>query len=417
MDDRPEDWLPQEVARALLEHGHSEVARRHAADGDWHCALALALAEQADAQAALTILRPFSEHGHWAAVDMAADLLPADEAIALVKQHLNAGGPYAARRLATLVARHGRIEEMIALLTPYAGQFVFAQALVTLTAGTGHDDLVAGLLRDRMAAERHEPGSWPYQPPETAVLLAMVLERQGRVDDAVALLRGGDHQDQLTRLLLRHGREAEVRAMDGWSAACHLARWLERQGRIDEAVAVLEPLTGDWNVAAELAMLLARRNRPDAAFSVLLPITAQPHAEWVVDLLCDLLCRHGRPDEALTVLDEFAARAGGLDTGLRFRRSRVLAESGRVEEAMADMHDDPSEVARLLVEAGRLEEAVALLRSRPGSDPVRLATVLIEQGHVDEAVESFRVEAAAKRAAKAADEQAFWRRFSSPRDD
>jgi thioredoxin-like negative regulator of GroEL len=428
------------VALALVDHGRLQGVRLLAAGGDWHCArvLARALVTRGETDAALAVVRPFADHGHWEAVECLAGILDrcdrTDEAIGLVRRHLAAGGPYGTTRLAALLARQGRTDEVIELLRPHLADPVYAQALIVLTAGTGHDDQVATLLRDRIRAEQHQARRWPYLPSNTETLLAVVLERQNRVDDAVALLRArlrdgdasADHVDQLAEILAGHAREAELRLLaaetDGERVACRLAVWLEKQDRVDEAVTTLWPLANSDSpdATAVLAGLLARHDRADEAVEVLRAgLTTTPDVECLLALLCDLLISLGRPDEAVAAIEDVAAHHGGMWLELRVERCRVLARCGRIEEAITAVRNDPDspyltrELADLLVEAGRPQEAIAVLR-RGQQDPwntTRLAELLIQQGQVTDAIEPFRAKAAARQKSKAKEDAAFWHQF------
>jgi tetratricopeptide (TPR) repeat protein len=440
----PDGWLPLEVASALVEYGHVGDVRLLADQGDWNCAhtLVQVLLVQGQVNAALDILRPFADSGLWQAVERLAGILDAhdrtDEAITLVRLHAPTGGRFTGTRLAALLARQGRTDEVVALLGPYVGDSYYAEALVSLTAGTGHDDEVASLLQVQIGAKQQHVNPWQREPWNAEALLAKVLERQGRVDDAVALLQAhlhrgealfDNHIEQLAEILVRHGREAQLRALlpeaGGEHAAFRLAAWLEEQARVDDAVEALQPFTtsGSPNAAAVLAEMLTRHGRVDEAINMLRPVPKAMGGdpEWVIHMLCSLLVEQGRADEALATIDDLAAHHGGMWIELHLERTDVLARCGRIEQAIAELRDHPvagawyvtTRLADLLVDAGRPEEAIAVLRAgdRTVMSTTNLAKLLIRRGRVKEAVELFHAETAAKEAAKIEEDAAFWGRF------
>lgn len=113
-------------------------------------------------------------------------------------------------------------------------------------------------------------------------LLATSRDRQGRIDDAIALLRTRDktslnNRDQLADLLARRDRIEELRAYAATEpfgiVARRLAELLEERGDVEGAIAVYRQ-AGDTafcpgNVAADLAQLLARHGRGDEAVEVM----------------------------------------------------------------------------------------------------------------------------------------------------
>ncbi|HTJ37777.1 MAG TPA: hypothetical protein VL738_31475 [Dactylosporangium sp.] len=166
----------------------------------------------------------------------------------------------------------------------------------------------------------------------------------------------------------------------------------------------------------------ASNRRPRKAIEVLRPAaqaTADP--ECIVDMLCNLLVDQGRADEALAVIEDLTARRRDARIDIARERSQVLARSGQVEQAIAQLRgfadsgadDVTTMLADLLVDAARADEAVAVLRAGEQTTMIRthLAKVLIRQGRVREAVELFHAEAAKKRAAQLEADAAFWRRF------
>lgn len=374
--------FPAEVAAALIEHGHGEEVRRHADAGDWSCArvLAEALVARGEPDAAIEVLRPFADAGRWAAVDALASVLDArdrtEEALALVRRHAAAGGRHTGPRLAELLARLGRTGEIVAMLGPYANDPYYARALVRLTAGGGHDDELVALLRAQL-------GATGWVPPHAESLLATVLERQGRVDEAVALL-GADDVGQLAGILARHGREVQLRDLvaggGGPPAAVQLAGWLEERGRAADAVEVL------------------RRFEADA---------------WE---LADLLARHGRTDEALAAVGTMT----GHDVDLHLLRNEMLVRCGRSGQAIAELRERPdtrtwhvaARLADLLAGAGRPQEAAAVLDAvdRTGLTTTELAILLIRQGRAAQAADLFPPGEPADPVKDDLD-AAFWRRF------
>ncbi|MFB7275177.1 hypothetical protein [Streptomyces sp. NPDC056244] len=152
-------------------------------------------------------------------------------------------------------------------------------------------------------------------------LLATVRERQGPVDETVALLHtsratvvNGRHQ--LADLQVRQDRLPELREYIARAgdedAVRHLAKSLEERGNIEGAVEVMRPFAvgGSPSVAVRLAKLLTRHGRADEAVEVLLPVPARiGDPEWVVRTL---LADQGRAEEAMAFIDDLAAQADGM---------------------------------------------------------------------------------------------------------
>ncbi|MGA5821506.1 tetratricopeptide repeat protein [Kitasatospora sp. NPDC094028] len=286
-----------------------------------------------------------------------------------------------------LLARHGRAEEAFTLLLPHIDDRSLAQALVDIAADVDRDDEAAELLDARIPAEHRCDGPWCCRglDPDTAIgLLATIRERQGRVDEAVALLlrrriTSVNGRDQLADLLARQGRIGELRAYaateDLGDAAQRLAELLEERGDVEGAIAVYQQAAGpaaqDPNAAFELAQLLARHGRGDAAIDVMrAQADARPGEDWILHTLADLCLDHGRPQDGLAHLDGLRARRGSEEEWDLFRiRLPLIAADDGVDEAVEQARAHPegatafaaSDVARLLAGAGRTEEAVAVL--------------------------------------------------------
>ncbi|GAB3846092.1 tetratricopeptide repeat protein [Dactylosporangium cerinum] len=413
------------MVAVLIEHGHHDEVRRLADAGDFACAQGLAGVQLAHGrwEAAAEALRPLADAGRWAAVDALAGILDAhdrtDEALTLVRRHATAGGPHTGPLLAELLARQGRTDEIVAMLLPCIADRSYAEPLVRLT--TGHDDELARLLRDQLGTV------CPLLRP--AELLATVLERQEKVDEAVAVLR--DHLvavndvAPLADILARHEREAQLRDLvagaGGEVAALRLATWLEERGRVDDAVEVTRPYIAAPDAAVFLARLLTRHGRIGEAIDVLRPVPATmgEHAGCVVGELCDLLVERGRTDEALAFVDDLGAR-DGMGADLHLERAAVLVRAGRIESAIAWLRDRPdvrtwrvaSCLADLLIDAGRPDDAGAVLDAVDRTDlwVDDLATLLIRRGKAAEALALFQ-EQGEDTAVKAELDAAFWSRF------
>ncbi|MFC5746938.1 tetratricopeptide repeat protein [Actinomadura rugatobispora] len=402
-------WVPPELVSLLIEHGHVDEVRVQAQGGDWYCARGWAqvLIERDQQDAALAVLAPFVDAGWSKAARSVADLLDGwgrgDEAIALLRPH--AGDRLALPDLAKLLSRHDRTAEAFDLLYPHTKDWFLAQALVDVTAGTDRDEEVAHLLEAYVAdVHRFEAEPWNAEPSNAVDLLATVRERQGRIDEAIALLHTRhvgvvNNRDQLADLLVRHGRHDELReyvAGEGGEAAAYcLAELLEERGDVEGAVEVLRPLAdGSPNAAFALAELLARHGRADEAIEVLRPVPRSMGGdpEWVVRKLGTLLADEGRLDEALAFIDAFDGRSWEL----AYERAWLLSYCGRTDEAVTELRAHPEAatwygawlISGLLADAGRLDEAIEVLRtgSDAGTNATALAELLIRQGHVKDAM-------------------------------
>ncbi|WP_327733061.1 hypothetical protein OG749_03545 [Streptomyces nojiriensis] len=395
-------WIPPTVAALLHEYGHHDVLRQAASHGDWFCArwLAEAAAESGPdgRTAALVLLQPFAATGWWPAVDTVAGLLAEwerhDEAIMLLRPLADTGHRYALRDLARLLARQDHFDQVVALLGPRAADLLLAEELVELAAGHGRDAEIAAVLPDIGTGPTDPFESWGSDAVDTVPLHARFLELQGRIDEAIHLLGRhvcvdgvvyADHAEQLARLLGRHGREAELRAFpaDGGEeyAVAALAQLLEEQDRISEAVALLSQSAGTGN--------------PRAAFG-----------------LAELLARHGHHDEAVDVLRTAAETAGGDCDWIIHLLCRILVDAGRADDALTHIGDyftrhggNHQEQALMRAEvmklSGRAVDAEAepaefassdeeLLRSGTVDGAIALAERLVRRGQPHRAVVHLR---------------------------
>ncbi|MFD7445381.1 tetratricopeptide repeat protein [Streptomyces sp. NPDC059909] len=411
-------WIPPDLVSWLLEHGHHDEVQLQARGGDWSCAQAWApfLAEQDRRNEALEVLSPYAETGWWKAARSVAELLETwgrtDEAIGLVRPYAEREERPALKYCALLLARHGRADEAYSLLRPHIEDWLLADALVEVTAGSGRDEEVATLLAVRIEAGRPcggpPCGSRTPEPWNAVGLLATIRERQGRIDEAIALLRTRDvtsvnGRDQLAELLARHDRIGELReyaAIEvlGDAARC-LAESLEERGDLAGAIEVYRPRVADGSphAAVELAQLLARHGRGREAIEVLssLPCSSGGWEDWVVDALCTLYIDRDRAEDGLAYLDHLSAQSSPVELEFVLRlRTRLLVSCGRTEQAIEearthlDAHTWPAaqNLARLLADAGRPEEAVAVLDPAIAANRRVLAAQLMELGRVKDAV-------------------------------
>ncbi|MFJ5725192.1 tetratricopeptide repeat protein [Streptomyces sp. NPDC093149] len=409
--------IPPELVSRLLERGHVDVVELQAGRGEWFCALAWArlLGEQGRQGDALEVLAPYLVTGWWTAVVAAAELLEGwervDEAIEITRVRMEAGHPMALEFYTRLLARHGRSEEAFTLLRPHIGELSLAVALVDVAAAADGDGEAAALLAAR-AEHRCSDFPWCCRGLDrgTAIgLLATIHERQGRIDEAIVLLRTRDAisvngQDQLADLLARHGRTGELRACAATEelgyAGQRLAELLEERGDAEGAIAVYRQ-TGDSSLrrvsmTVQLAWLLARHGRGNEAIDVMrVQADARKGDDWVLHALSDLCLDQGRPEVGLAHLDALAAARGGEEEwDLYWIRLPLIAARDGVDEAIAQARSHPEgatsyaapHIAELLAGAGRTEEAVTVLEQHASANSHDLAGYLIDLGRVEDAL-------------------------------
>ncbi len=401
----------------MLERGHVDVVELHAGRGEWFCALAWAwlLGEQGRQAEALEVLAPYLATGWWTAVVAAAELLEGwgrvDAAIEIIRVRMEAGHPLALESYTRLLARHGRAKEAFTLLRPHVGEPSLLVVLVDVAAAAGRDEEAAALLEAR-ADHRCSDLPWCCRglDRDTAIgLLARIRERQGRTDEAIALLRTGstmllNNREQLAGLLARHGRLDELRAAaatdDSRYAVQALARLLEERGDVEGAIAAYRqangPVTRDPNSAFELAQLLVRHGRGNEAIDVM-RVQADAHNgdDWTLHTLSDLCLDRGRPGDGLAHLDALdAARGGEEDWDLYWIRLPLIAARDGVDEAITQVRSHPDgatsyaapHIAELLAGAGRTEEAIAVLEQHAHANSHDLAGYLIDVDRVEDAL-------------------------------
>ncbi|TXS47747.1 tetratricopeptide repeat protein [Streptomyces sp. t39] len=412
--------IPPELVTRLLDRGRADVVAQHAGRGEWFCAQAWArsLGERGRQEEASEVLAPYLATGWWTAVEAAAELLEdwgrAEEAIEITRVRMTAGHPMALESYARLLARHGRAGEAFTLLLPHVRERALAVALVDVAGAARRDEEAAALLTART---EHRCSDFPWccrgLDRDTAVgLLATIRERQGRTDEAIALLSPGGptlgNREQLAALLARHGRLDELRAMaaadDTRCAVRQLARYLEEQGDVEGAIAAHRraggPVPRDPDAAFELARLLARHGRGNEAIDVMgVQADSRKEDDWILHVLSQLYLAEGRPADGLAHLDALAAARRGEEEWELYRiRLPLIAARDGVDEAIARARSHPGggtssaapHIADLLAGAGRTEEAVAVLAEHASANSHDLAGYLIDLGRVEEALAVLR---------------------------
>lgn len=411
--------IPSHLVSRLLELGHAAAVGYWAGRGEWFCASEWArlLGEQGSQDEALEMLAPYLATDRWTATTTTAELLESwgrtDEAIALTRSRVELGHPQALEFYTGLLARHGRSDEAFTLLRPHIDDSSLASALVDVAAGARRDEEAAALLAARIPDEHRCDTPWCCRglDPDTAIrLLAVIRERQGRVDEAIALLRtrratSVSGRDQLADLLARHDRTAELRAYAATDAlGCatrRLSELLEERGDVEGAIAVYRQFADSsayrGSVTVDLAQLLARHGRGGEAIEVMRALAgrAGQGVDWILHVLCTLCTEEGRPEEGLAHLDALLERPGEEEWDLFWIRLPLLTACGRVDEAVERARAHPEggtwyaapHIAELLAGAGRTEEAIAALRPHTPANSHEPAGYLIDLGRVEEAVE------------------------------
>ncbi|MBQ1014064.1 NACHT domain-containing protein, partial [Micromonospora sp. M51] len=230
--------------------------------------------------------------------------------------------------------------------------------------------------------------------------LATLLARQGRLDEAITVLRPVMEADPgelmtaaaLVDLLTALGRIDEVRARadagHGY-AGLRLADLLAGQGHDEELRARAE--AGDWHAGRRWVELLASQERVNE-----LEARADAGHDYAAELLAKILRRQLREDDLRARAD-----AGGWPAAQEF--AELLTDQARFDEAVAVLRPHADEgnadaalwMADLLAGSGCAEEATEIFRAfadraghffrRRSADPrKRLAELLASLGREDE---------------------------------
>ncbi|MFF2751372.1 hypothetical protein ACFVVA_38285 [Kitasatospora sp. NPDC058048] len=435
------DSIPSRLVDSLIEHGCLDLLMETArARLDWSCARAAAqsLCAQGTFEKAWTVVEPFAAAGWQPAVRAGADVLlrwgRTSQALQLARP---AAGDTAAhdawRDYAEVLVEAGMVDEAIDALARRPRDERTLWTLVTVTEGRGRDERVLELLTPIAEAFRRDP-----QQPEVRHLgdalsaHARVLERAGRVDEAIRLRatdaaanRGWSAEHDYATLLARHGRIAELRELATGPARSTVVRpfveALEALGRSAEAEAHLRSLidTDEYPTGyeSELLELLIRQGRFDDAVQAVEHTFDDLYDGNLLQPALILLAEQGQHDRALKLTEgrspEFLAENDAF--WLRSNRWWLMGESGRCREAIAEIDALPPDevddreltIAWLLAQDGQVDEAIARVRPLSGTRAAtELAGLLVRQGRFAEAI-AVIPDAAAQRE----EQRCFWMRW------
>ncbi|MFE2581789.1 hypothetical protein [Streptomyces sp. NPDC059378] len=435
--------LPRFVDEILARGGLETLVEAARERGDWFCAVGAVrgLCAAGQFERAWTVVEPFAAAGWQPAVRTGVDVLVRWNRVeqALELAHPGRRGQESAeawRDYAEALVRAGRAHEAIDVLSPHLREGWVLRSLVEMTDGQGCDERVLEVLTPLAEGFRHAQGQRGARdlrevPPARAGHLwealpaqARVLERSGRVDEAIRLL-GADVAARryglentvgfYVELLARHGRVEELRDLATGSrrtaAASPYVKVLENLGRAEEAEAYLRDcMAGEypgWSKSI-LMDLLIRQGRFDDAIEAVGHTFDELYDGNLLQAALILLADQGRPDVAIGLTEgrspEFLAESETY--WLRSNRWWLMGEAGRAREAIAQIEALPADevddreltIAWLLAQDGRVEEAIALLRPLPGRSAANdLAELLIRQNRLAEAVAAIPDVAAQRR--------------------
>ncbi|GAA3916206.1 hypothetical protein GCM10023084_79290 [Streptomyces lacrimifluminis] len=214
--DAGDDNADQKLAQFLAEHQRIDEVRQRADAGSWHAIAALgsALTKKGELEEAYAIWCKLAEAGEKPAANGLAEQLATpwarhghvDQALAMLRPQADAelDGPdeRAGSHLAYLLAEHDRLEELAERAE--TGSRSATSSLIKTLADQGRiKDAINWLTRH------------PAYAAESADSLAHVLTRRGEIDQAISVLRRFHADDMLTmshlvELLEQHDRREEL---------------------------------------------------------------------------------------------------------------------------------------------------------------------------------------------------------------
>ncbi|MEV7729634.1 hypothetical protein AB0P15_33700 [Streptomyces sp. NPDC087917] len=385
--------IPPLLVTRLLELGHEREVEFQAGRGEWFCALEWArlLGHRGLREQALEVLAPYIATNWWPPARARAELLEGwgrvGEAIALARPYAQAGDRPALVFFARLLARTVHSDEAFMLLRTGIQDWFLAECLVDVADAAGMNEEAAALLEDRIeaavpACDDADCSNLRMDPFNAVSLLATIRERQGRIEEAIDLLqtRGAtsvDNRDDLADLLARHDRITELRAYAASESHGHAVR--------------------------RLAEVLEERGDVEAAIAVYRAFGAAPHGMWQVSVpLSELLVRHGRGDEAIEVMRALAERPGGAEDWIVDTLCTLYSSHGRPLDGLAHLDALKARIGGteewdffrmrlpLMADCGLIDEAIEEARAHPEGHTwyaaCAVSEVLAEAGRTEEAV-------------------------------
>lgn len=413
--------LPR-IVDEILERGGLEVLVEAAREReDWFCAVGAArgLCAAGEFWRAWTVVEPFAASGWQPAVRVGSDVLLRWNRVEQALELAYPGGRGQAsgdawRDYAEALVRAGRVDDAIGVLVPCLRDRRVLRGLVEMTDGQGCDERVLEVLAPIAEEFRRDPTQcgvgdlWEVLPAQ-----ARVLERSGRVDEAIRLL-GADvaarrygpqnNIEFYAELLARHGRVEALRDLatgtQKSTAGVPYVKVLENLGRAGEAESYLRDLIASkhpgWYESALMGLLI-RQGRFDDAIEAVEHTFDDLYDGNLLQSTLIVLADQGQHDKALELTQgrspEFLAENEAF--WLRSNRWWLMGDAGRAREAIEEIEALPADevddreltIAWLLAQDGRVEQAIARLRPLPGKRAATdLAELLIRQTRFAEAV-------------------------------
>lgn len=367
-------WRAAEATAKLLEEwGRTDAAvamvRPYAGAGDWLALnfLGRLLSRHGRSHEAFGLLAPHIDE--WFVADALVAVASVagrdDEAARLLSACIEAGHPgcddpscnrrtvepsNAVSLLAEIRERQSHVDEAIELLRTR-----------NTTSVNNRDQLADLFARHGRVDELRTYAAEDYHG-HAAQRLAELLEERGDLDGAIAVYQNP-------------GDSAPRR----FNGTVLLARLLQRHGRGDEAIEVMHALADspgggeDW-IIHTLCTLYQEQGRAEDGLAYLDAIKGQDsELEWeFYRMRLPLLVACGRRDEAI---EQARAHPEGNSWYAAGQIATLLAEAGRLEEAVVFLEENAPKAttqrAEYLIELGRVADAIALCQTlRPKPDHV-----------------------------------------------